>query len=78
MAVTAESNYEELKETVEEYVDAEYSLGVDDMDGVEQLVINSDEDIFDQLIILGNELGSQNVAYQKNSSEYRLSLDNSF
>jgi len=78
MSVTAQLSYEELEKTVEEYVDGEYSLKVDDSEEVSQLVIDSEDDIFDQLIIVGNELGSQNVAYSRDSSEYRLSLDNSF
>lgn len=78
MAVTQEFDYEELERTVSEYVDADYSMELEEAGGTEVLLLESEEDIFDQLIVLGNELGSQVVSKREDSNEYRVSLENLF
>ena len=78
MAVTQEFDYEELERTVSEYVDADYSMALEEAGGTEVLLLESEEDIFDQLIVLGNELGSQVVSKREDSNEYRVSLENLF
>ncbi len=71
-------NYSELEKKVEEYVEAEYSIRIEESEHIDELVLESEEDIFDQLIALGNDIGSSSVSKQDNCNEYRLSLDNLF
>ena len=67
-----------MRKKVEEYVEAEYSLRIEESDHIDELVLESEEDIFDQLIALGNDIGSSSVSKQNSCNKYRLSLDNLF
>lgn len=76
MSSTIKQSYR-FEEKIETYLDTSQcdSIGVEPVGDDEVLVIRSDEDIFDELTVLGDELGSKSVSSTTGSPEYRISLE---
>lgn len=69
-----QTKYSELEKQVETYLESDYSMRVEESENYDHLVIDSEEDIFDQVLILGNDMGSRTVTHTKDSTEYRLTI----